>query len=144
MKLLDDMKGVSTVAAASAVSEIGDITQFETAEKLQAYGGKSPKTGGSAGRTSSYGVDRARNSHLAHTAHNVAVSLVKHNVPEFKAIYDREMARGRKNTQALFIVSKRWLYHAHSMLSNGKPYRERMPLGSKRGMRESVGSSGKM
>ena len=38
VKLLDDMKGVSKVAATSAVSEIGDITQFETAEKLQAYG----------------------------------------------------------------------------------------------------------
>ena len=142
VKLLDDMKGVSTVAAASAVSEIGGIKQFETAGKLQAYGGKSPKTEGSGGKTHSYGVDRARNSHLARTTYTVAVSLVKHNVPEFRAIYDREIARGRKNTQALFIVSKRWLYHAHSMLRNDKPYRERMPLGSKRGNRESVTSGG--
>ena len=67
---------------------------------------------------------------------------MKHNVLEFRAIYDREIARGRKNTQALFIVSKRWLYHTHSMLKNVKPYRERMPLGSRRGNRESFGSSG--
>ncbi|MBX8632533.1 MAG: hypothetical protein J9259_08495 [Thermoplasmata archaeon YP2-bin.285] len=46
------------------------------------------------------------------------------------------------STQALFIVSKRWLYHTHSMLKNSKPYRERMPLGSMRGNRESFGSSG--
>ena len=80
--------------------------------------------------------------YLAHTAHTVAVSLVKHNVPEFKSIYDREIERGRKNTQALFIVSKRWLYHAHSMLKNNMPYRERMPLGSKRVNRVSFSSSG--
>ena len=142
VRLLDDMKGVSTVAAASAVSEIGDINQFETAEKLQTYGGRSPKTEGSGGKTRSYGVDKGRNSHLAHTAYTVAASLVKHNVPEFRAIYDREIARGKAGTQALFIVSKRWLYHTHSMLKNGKPYRERMPLGSRRGNRESFSSSG--
>ena len=142
VKLLDDMKGVSTVAAAFAVSEIGDIKQFETAEKLQAYGGKSPKTEGSGGKSRSYGVDKARNSHLARTAHMVAVSLVKHNVPEFRAIFDKEIARGRTKTQAYFIVSKRWLYHTHSMLKNSKPYRERMPLGSMRGNRESFISHG--
>ena len=142
VKLLDDMKGVSTVAAASVVSEIGDINQFETAEKLQTYGGRSPKTEGSGGKSRSYGVDKGRNSHLAHTTYTVAVSLVKHNVPEFRAIYDREIAKGKANTQALFIVSKRWLYHTHSMLKNGKPYRERIPLGSKRGNRESFSSSG--
>ena len=142
VKLLDDMNGVSTVVAASVVSEIGDIKQFETAEKLQAYGGKSPKTEGSAGKSRSYGVDKARNSHLADTVYTVAASLVNHNVPEFRAIYDKEIARGRKSTQALFIVSKRWLYHTHSMLKNNKPYRERKPLGSKSGNRESFTSGG--
>ena len=141
VKLLDDMKGVSIVAAASAVSEIGHIGQFETAEKLQAYGGKSPRTSGSAGKSQSHGVARARNSHLARTAYTVAVSLVDHNVPE-STICDREIVRGRKSTQALFIVSKRWLYHAHSMLKNNRPYRERMHPGSRRGNIESFGSGG--
>lgn len=142
VKLLDDVRGVSAVAAASIVSEIGDIGQFETAEKLQVYGGKSPRTTGSAGKSRSYGVGRARNSYLANTAHKVAGSLVKHNVHEFRMIYDREIARGKKHSQALFIVSKRWLYHTHTILKNMKPYRERMPLGSRRGNRESSSSSG--
>lgn len=48
---LTEMKGIGTITAATIVSEIGSIKQFESAVKLQSYGGKVPDMSGSAGKT---------------------------------------------------------------------------------------------
>ncbi|EQD58197.1 transposase, partial [mine drainage metagenome] len=39
VKNIDDMKGIGPINAAAIVSEIGDIGQFDSALKLQSYGG---------------------------------------------------------------------------------------------------------
>ena len=43
-------------------------------------------------------------------------------------IFNREIANGKKKTQAYVVVSRRLLYHIYSMLKNGKPYRKRSPV----------------
>ena len=110
---------MSVVSAATIVSEIGDIGQFDSAVKLQSYGGK----------VTAVGVSRVRSSHLSNTAYESAVSLVKHGTPEFHGIFQREIKKGKKPTQAYIVVAKRLLYHVYSIMKNGKPYRERRPTG---------------
>ena len=123
------------VYAASIVSEIGSIEQFDSALKLQAYRGKSPNIKGSGGKVVATGVSKIRNPHLSNTVYESSVSLVAHRTPEFLAIFNREMRKGKKPTQAYIVVGKRLLYHVNSILKNNKPYRERMP-----GEREGVSS----
>ena len=122
-----EIKGVSRLAASAIVSEIGNIDQFSSPEKLQAYGGKTPNIYGSGGKTQSTRSSRIRNPHLSNTIYECAVSLVLHRNAEFIEIYNREINKGKKSTQAYIVVGKRLIHHIYSMMKNGKPYRCRIP-----------------
>ena len=67
------------------------------------------------------------NHYLATAVSRYAVTLVLHNTREFKDVYDREMDKQKRVTQAYITVAKRLLYHIYSMAKNRKPYRERLP-----------------
>ena len=118
---------VGPINAAAIVSEIGNIEQFNSAEKLQSYGGKAPKMSGSGGKDYATGLSKIRNSHLANSVYESAKSLVQHKNEEFLLIYKREIDKGKKKKQAYIIVSRRLLYHVYSMMKNKKPYRVRLP-----------------
>jgi len=128
VKLIDDMKGIGPINAAAIVSEIGGIEQFDSALKLQSYGGKAPNMTGSGGKNHATGLSKIRNPYLSSAVHQCAVSLVNHKNEEFLMIFNREIAKGKKKTQAYVVVSRRLLYHIYSMLKNGKPYRKRSPV----------------
>ena len=127
VKRIDDMKGIGPVNAAAIVSEIGDIGQFDSALKLQSYGGKAPKMSGSGGKDHATGISRIRNSYLSNSIYESARSLVHHKNEEFLKIYEREIGKGKKKKQAYIVVSRRMLYHIYSMMKNKKPYRVRLP-----------------
>lgn len=71
---ISDIHGISMVSASAIVSEIGDVGQFDSAEKLQSYGGKVPDISGSGGKTYSKGSTKIRNPHLSNTVHECAIS----------------------------------------------------------------------
>ena len=127
VKRIDDMKGIGPVNAAAIVSEIGDIDQFDSALKLQSYGGKAPRMTGSGGKDHATGISRIRNSYLANSVYESARSLVNHKNEEFLMIYEREIKKGTKKKQAYIVVSRRLLYHIYSIIKNKKPYRARLP-----------------
>ena len=137
VKRIDDMKGIGPVNAASMVSEIGDIKQFDSALKLQSYGGKTPMMTGSGGKSHANGLSRIRNPHLSNAAYEAAVSLVANRNEEFLKIFETETAKGKERTQAYIVVARRFLYHVYTILKNKKPYRQRIPT-----EREGVSSSG--
>lgn len=128
MSHLKEMKGIGTVNAAVIVSEIGDIKQFGSALKLQSYGGKCPDITGSGGKTQAKGVTRVRNSHLSNAVYESAVSLVLHRNHEFHELFQREVTKKKSNVEACITVGKRLLFHVHSIMKNGKPYKERFPM----------------
>lgn len=129
VKNISGIHGVSMTSATAIVSEIGDIGQFDSAVKVQAYGGKTPDMTGSGGKSWATGSSKIRNPHLSNSVYECAVSLVLHKNPEFLAIYQREIDKKKKPTQAYIVVGKRLLYHIYSIMKNKKPYRERMPRG---------------
>ena len=124
---ISDIKGIGTLSAACIVSEIGNISQFSSALKLQSYGGKSPDITGSAGKNYATGVTKIRNPHLSNAVYESSVSLVLHRTPEFYEIFNREIRKGKKTPQAYIVVGKRLLYHVFSIMKNHKPYRQRLP-----------------
>ncbi|OWP56613.1 MAG: hypothetical protein B2I17_05925 [Thermoplasmatales archaeon B_DKE] len=127
VKNIDDMKGIGPVNAASIVSEIGDIEQFDSALKLQSYGGKVPSMSGSGGKDHATGISTVRNAYLSNSAYESAKSLVYHKNEEFLMLYEREIQKGKKVKQAYIIVARRLLYHVYSIMKNRKPYRVRLP-----------------
>ena len=127
MKLLDDVRGIDTVTAASIVSEIGPIEQFDSALRLKSYSGKAPDMKGSGGQAKGKRITRIRNTHLASTIYNASVSLVRSGNTEFKAVFDREMSKGKPVKMAFTTVGNRLVDSIYSMLKNNKPYCERIP-----------------
>ena len=125
---ISEIRGMGEMNASTIVYEIGDIRQFSSSVKLQAYGGKAPDISGSGGSTHATGVTRIRNPHLSSAIYESAVSLVANRSPEFSEIFAREIRKGKKPTQAYIVVGKRLLYHVYSIMKNHKQYRERLPL----------------
>ena len=87
IKHLTDMKGMGPVNSATIVSEIGNIDQFDSALKLESYGGKCPDMTGSGGKSYPKGITKVRNSYLSNAAHESAVSLVVHRNEEFYNLF---------------------------------------------------------
>ena len=108
---ISTIRGMSVVSAATVVSEIGDIGQFDSPIKIQSYGGKAPDLTGSGGKVTAVGVSKVRNSQLLNTAYESAMSLVKRRTPEFHDRFQREIKKGKKPTQAYIVVANRLLYH---------------------------------
>ena len=131
VKNISDIHGIAMTSAAVMVAEIGSIGQFSSAVKLQSYGGESPNITGSGGKIHSSGSSKIRNPHLPNSTYECAVSIVLHRTPEFLSIYQREIAKKKKPTQAYIVVGKRLLSHVYSIMKNQKPYRERLPGGSR-------------
>ncbi len=127
VKLLDDMKGIDTVTAASIVSEIGPIEQFDKATSLKSYSGKAPDMKGSGGVAKGKRITRIRNAHLASTIYKASVSLVRSGNTEFRAVFDREISKGKSVKSAYTVVGNRFVDSIYSMLKNRKPYTERIP-----------------
>ena len=127
VKRIDALNGIGPVNAAAIVSEIGGIEQFDSATKLQSYGGKAPKMSGSGGKDYATGLSMIRNSYLSNTVYESARSLVNHKNEEFLMIYNREIDKGKNRKQAYIIVSRRLIYHIYSIMKNRKPYRVRLP-----------------
>ncbi|MFG1519383.1 MAG: transposase [Thermoplasmataceae archaeon] len=120
------MKGIGTVHAAAIVSEIGETDQFDSALKLQSYGCKVPMIAGSGGKSHAIGMSKIRNPYLSNAVHECAVSVVTHKNEEFLGIFNREIAKGKKPTQAYIVVGRKLLYHIYSIMRNRKPYRKRL------------------
>ena len=99
VKRIDDMKGIGPVNAAAIVSEIGDIGQFDSALKLQSYGGKAPKMSGSGGKDRATGISRIRSSYLSNFIYESARSLVHHKNEEFLKIYERGWGKERRRNR---------------------------------------------
>ena len=136
---IDDIRGIGPVNAAAIVSEIGDIKQFDSALKLQSYGGKAPMMKGSGGKDRATGLSKARNPYLSQAVYETAVSLVNNKNREFLEIFNREIGKGKRPTQAYITVGRRLLYHVFTIMKNHKPYRERLPIEEGEGV-SSIGS----
>jgi transposase len=93
VKNIDDMKGIGTVHAAAIVSEIGETDQFDSALKLQSYGGRVPMVAGSGGKSHAIGISKIRNPYLSNAVHECAVLVVTHKNEEFLGIFNREIAK---------------------------------------------------
>ncbi len=126
IKNIAGIKGIGVIASTVIVSEIGDIKQFDSKEKLQAYGGKAPNIKGSGGKIHAAGVTKIRNPYLSSAVYECAITLVMHKNPEFLELFNREIGKGKKNVQAYIVVGKRFLSHIYSIMKNNKPYKSKL------------------
>lgn len=61
---LQTLRGVAKIAAATLVTEVGDLSRFQTAPALMSYAGVVPSEHSSGAKTSRGGVTKTGNSHV--------------------------------------------------------------------------------
>jgi transposase len=116
------MTGMSHYGALLIASEIGDITRFQSPEKLVSWAGLCPSLHQS-GESTHYGrIKRDGNKHVRWLMVEAAKSASSHD-PEMRRLYER--TRWRHGSQnAVVRVANKMLRVVWCMLTWREPYRQ--------------------
>lgn len=102
---LTDLFGVGPVLAAIVIGNTGDPTRFRNRDHYAAYNGTAPVEFSSAGRVV-HRLSRRGNRRLNHAIHMVAICQLRHPHSEGRAYFDRRVAEGKTNKEALRALKR--------------------------------------
>lgn len=124
---LDTIVGVGTTLAASFFAEIGDITRFDSPDKLAAFAGIDPsvKQSGEFNGTRNK-MSKRGSPYLRRTFWLAAVSGIRTN-PALKAIYDKKRAQGKHHAVAVSTVMHKLCNIVFAILKTNEPYKIVLP-----------------
>lgn len=124
---LDTIVGVGTTLAASFLAEIGDITRFESPDKLAAFAGIDPsvKQSGEFNGTRNK-MSKRGSPYLRRAFWLAAVSGIRFN-PALKSIYDKKCAQGKHHAVAVSAVMHKLCNIVFAMLKTNQPYKIILP-----------------
>lgn len=124
---LDTIVGVGTTLAASFFAEIGDITRFDSPDKLAAFAGIDPsvKQSGEFNGTRNK-MSKRGSPYLRRTFWLAAVSGIRTN-PALKTIYDRKRAQGKHHAVAVSAIMHKLCNIVFAILKTNEPYKIILP-----------------
>ena len=121
-KLIYTIPGISVTLGAAIMGEIGDVNHFGTPQQLQAFAGMAPSITQSGNFQGTQGKISKRGSHYLRRAVYLAANAARRHDPVFKDHYERMIARGKHNKQALAAVATKLLRVIHAAMTSQKPY----------------------
>ena len=124
-QILLSMPGLGRVTAATFVSEVGDISRFESAAKLAAYAGLAPRVRQSGRSLNSVTKPRAGNKRLKRAWVLSAARSIDF-CEESRAYYDRKRAEGRCHYSAVIALARRRINVVYAMLRDGQRFESRL------------------
>lgn len=124
---LTTITGVGTTLAASFLAEIGDISRFDSPEKLAAFAGIDP----SVKQSGEFSGTRCRMSkrgspYLRRTFWLAAISGIRFN-PALKAVYDKKRSQGKAHAVAVSVVMRKLCNIVFAILKSNQPYKIVLP-----------------
>lgn len=119
---LMSIPGISYVSAASILAEIGDINDFESPAKLQAFAGLDPSTYQSGKFTATHAVMVKRGSKYLRWSLLSATRLVCMRDATFNEYKNKKLAEGKHYFVALSHTSKKLIRVIYYLLKNNKSY----------------------
>jgi transposase len=122
--LLRSIPGIGEKIAATILSEIGDIDQFEHAKKLVAYAGIDPSVYASGKFVATSNKITKRGSKRLRRALFLAVQcgLRRGANRRLREFYDRKRSEGKAYKVALIACANKLLHVIFALLKNGKRY----------------------
>jgi transposase len=145
---LTSMRGIDTVLAANLITEIGDISMFQTPAKLARYSGVAPVTY-SSGKTDVQYANQRGNRRLNSIFYKLSVIVTmtagKNNKiinPFFYEYYHKKLKEGKTKGQALKCVQRRLVNIIWNMLTYKTEYINPPTMdGPKKPKEETVGKT---
>jgi len=123
-RILTSLPGMGLILGAEFVVAVGDVSAFESADRLAAYAGLVPATRDSGKRVGNRRRMRGGNKTLKRVFYQSAFSSLR-GCAESKAFYERKRAEGKRHTQALIALARRRVNVLWAMLRDGTTFETR-------------------
>ena len=122
MEILTSIPGIGDLTAAHFLSEIPDISQFSTYQKVIAFAGTDPGIYESGNTRKSLKISKHGNPLLRKYLYLMADSCVKHNLV-FNAYYHKKRDAGFPHRKAMVATMNKLVRTLHSLLTKGEVYK---------------------
>jgi transposase len=123
-RILTSLPGMGLILGAEFLVAVGDISAFESADRLAAYAGLVPATNDSGKRVGNNKRMRGGNKTLKRVFYQSAFASLR-SAPESRAFYERKRAEGKRHTQALIALARRRVNVLWAMLRDGTTFETR-------------------
>jgi transposase len=126
-KILVSMPGFGvTLAATFLANTAGNVTAFDTVDRLASVAGPAPSPRDSGRISGNHHRPHRFNRRLLRTCYLAALSSLKAS-PASRAFYDRKRAQGKSHKQALIALARRRLNTIWAMIRDRTLYQEPAP-----------------
>jgi len=123
-RILISLPGMGPILGTEFLVAVGDISAFESADRLAAYAGLIPVARDSGKRVGKHRRMRGGNKTLKRVFYQSAFASLRSS-PESRAFYDRKRAEGKRHTQALIALARRRVNVIWAMLRDGTTFETR-------------------
>jgi transposase len=123
-RVLVSLPGMGPILGAEFLVVVGEISAFESADRLAAYAGLVPATRDSGKRVGNNKRMRGGNKVLKRVFYQSAFASLR-SAPESRVFYDRKRAEGKRHTQALIALARRRVNVLWAMLRDGTTFEDR-------------------
>ena len=124
---ITSITGIGFVTGATILSEIGDISKFESPAKLVAFAGIDASVKQSGEFESSNNHMSKRGSPYLRKALFQAALVASNNDPELKAFYDKKRSEGKHHLTCIGAVARKLCYIIFAVLKENRPFVTRIP-----------------
>jgi transposase len=123
-RILISLPGMGPILGAEFLVAVGDVSAFESADRLAAYAGLVPAARDSGKRIGYHRRMRGGNKTLKRVFYQSAFSSLR-GCAESRAFYERKRAEGKRHTQALIALARRRVNVLWAMLRDGTTFETR-------------------
>jgi len=123
-RVLISLPGMGPTLGAEFLVAVGEISAFESADRLAAYAGLVPAARDSGKRVGNNRRMRGGNKTLKRVFYQSAFASLR-SAPESRVFYDRKRAEGKRHTQALIALARRRVNVLWAMLRDGTTFETR-------------------
>jgi transposase len=123
-RILTSLPGMGPILGAEFLVAVGDISAFESADRLAAYAGLVPAARDSGKRVGNHRRMRGGNKVLKRVFYQSAFASLRGSL-ESRAFYERKRAEGKRHTQALIALARRRVNVLWAMLRDGTTFEAR-------------------
>jgi transposase len=123
-RILNSLPGMGPILGAEFLVCVGDVSAFESADRLAAYAGLVPAARDSGKRVGNRRRMRGGNKTLKRVFYQAAFASLRGST-ESRVFYDRKRAEGKRHKQALIALARRRVNVVWAMLRDGSTFETR-------------------